>query len=367
MNWTVADHRYMARALQLAGRGLYTAHPNPRVGCVLVKEGVVVGEGWHESPGGPHAEIHALNAAGDEVRGATCYVTFEPCPHYGKTAPCVDALVAAGVSRVVASMLDPNPKVHGQGLARLADAGITVEEGLLKGEVERLNAGFVMRMRHGRPFVRCKLAMSLDGRTAPASGKSQWITSQEARTDVQRLRARSSAIVTGIGTVLADDPALTVRDTASLPPGRQPLRGVIDSKLRMPKAARMLGLPGQTLVMTTSNDLPQWEKLTASGAEVVQITERNGHVDLPSALMYLAGLEVNEVLLEAGATLSGAMLQNGLIDEIVLYVAPIFLGDAGHGLFRLPSLDTLGERVEVDVIDMRMIGRDLRLTARIAR
>ncbi|MCI0400167.1 MAG: bifunctional diaminohydroxyphosphoribosylaminopyrimidine deaminase/5-amino-6-(5-phosphoribosylamino)uracil reductase RibD [Gammaproteobacteria bacterium] len=355
----------MARALQLARRGLYTAHPNPRVGCVLVKDGNVVGQGWHEFTGGPHAEICALADAGSKARAATCYVTFEPCAHYGRTPACVESLIANDVFRVVASMLDPNPKVHGKGLARLSQAGITVDEGLLKAEAEALNAGFIMRMCHGRPFVRCKLGMSMDGRTAMPVSRRQWITSPEARMDVQRLRARSSAIVTGIGTVLADDPSLTVRDPDLLGSDRQPLRGVVDSRLRMPEGARMLRLPGRTVVMTTSDDRAKRLRLTAAGAEVVRIPSDNGQVDLPGVLTYLAGLEVNEVLLEAGATLSGAMLQKGLIDELVLYVAPTLVGDAGRGLFQLVGLGTLAERIDVNIIDMRMIGPDLRLTAHI--
>lgn len=248
--YSAADYEYMAHALQLAMRGLYTTHPNPRVGCVLVKDGQMVGEGWHEFAGGPHAEVNALKMAGNKAKGATVYLSLEPCSHQGRTPPCSQALIDAGVSRVIAAMQDPNPQVAGQGLAQLREAGIEVETGLLEAQAEALNPGFISRMRHGRPYVRHKLAMSLDGRTAMASGESKWITSDAARQDVQRMRAQSDAILTGVGTVLADDPAMTVRLEGHK---RQPMRVVVDTHLSMPTEAKILSQPGKTVVMTCSD------------------------------------------------------------------------------------------------------------------
>ena len=320
------DHRYMARAIRLAERGLYTTHPNPRVGCVLVNDGEIVGEGWHERAGGPHAERNALAAAGERARGAVAYVSLEPCCHHGRTPPCTEGLIEAGVSRVVAAMGDPNPLVAGKGLALLEQAGIEVECGLLEPQARALNPGFVKRMERGLPHVRCKLAMSLDGRTAMASGESKWITSEAARADVQRLRARSEAIVTGIGTVLADDPSLNVRMGAGELPGVegepiQPVRVVLDSRLRMPEQARMLGLPGQTLVLCIDQDPSHAVRLEGAGAVVYEVPESDDRVDLESALRYLARQEINEVLLETGPTLAGSALQAGLVDELVIYMA----------------------------------------------
>ncbi|HKJ76205.1 MAG TPA: bifunctional diaminohydroxyphosphoribosylaminopyrimidine deaminase/5-amino-6-(5-phosphoribosylamino)uracil reductase RibD [Gammaproteobacteria bacterium] len=360
-----ADHAHMARAVRLASKGLYTTDPNPRVGCVLVADGEVVGEGWHEYAGGPHAEVHALEQAGEKARDATAYVTLEPCCHHGRTGPCSDALVEAGVARVVVAAGDPNPRVSGEGLGRLQAAGIEVEEGLLRGQAEALNPGFVRRMRDGRPFVRSKLAMSLDGRTAMASGESRWITSEAARTDVHRLRARSSAIVTGIGTVLADDPSLTVR-LEDLPEPRQPLRVVLDPRLSLPESARMLSLPGRTLVVTAADDPEQQERLEAAGAEVLRLPGGPDSIDLPAMLEELGRREVNEVLLETGATLSGAMLQAGLLDEIVVYMAPLLMGDGARGLFHLPGLEEMAGRVELEIDEMRAVGRDWRITATVS-
>ncbi len=362
--FSVADHQFMARALQLAERGLYTTMPNPRVGCVLVRDGVVVGEGWHEYAGGPHAEVNALQAAGERARGATAYVTLEPCSHHGRTPPCADGLLAAGVSRVVAAMEDPNPLVAGQGMQRLAASGIEVAVGLLQPQAEQLNPGFIRRMRDGRPYVRSKLAMSVDGRTAMASGESKWITGEAARADVQRLRARSCAIVTGIGTVLADDPSLNVR--FALPGGRenQPLRVVLDPHLSMQPSARMLSLPGTTLIATACNEKGPRAALEQAGAEVVVLPYGVDAVDLDGVLQLLAERQVNEVLVETGATLSGALLRAGLLDELIIYMAPLLMGDQARGLFHLPGLDSMAQRVELEIADMRAVGRDWRITAR---
>ncbi len=383
-----SDHEYMARALRLAGRGLYTAHPNPRVGCVLVRDGKIVGEAWHRCAGEPHAEINALREAGERARGATAYVTLEPCCHTGRTPPCTEALIAAGIKRVVVAMPDPNPRVDGAGLRQLAQAGIEVTSGILQAQAETLNRGFIMRMLHQRPFVRCKLAMSLDGRTALANGKSQWITGPEARADVQRLRARSGAIMTGIGTALSDDPSLTVRaeyltsdvDTDALQAVevQQPLRVVLDSKLRMPKQARMLGLPGRTLIVTRAsadiNDTGTpavshlYKEWAAREVAVVALPGTAAGLDLAAVLQHLAmQCEINEVLLEAGPILSGALLRAGLIDELVLYIAPLLLGDDARGLFHwLPGLEDMQDRIKLEIDDLRAVGGDWRVIARVS-
>lgn len=359
------DHRYMARALQLAERGLYTTDPNPRVGCVLVKDAGVVGEGWHVRAGEGHAEVNALHVAGEQAVAATAYVTLEPCSHHGRTAPCCDALINAGVRRVVVAMQDPNPQVAGQGLARLQKAGIVVESGLMQAQAEAINPGFLMRMREGRPYVRCKLAMSLDGRTAMASGESQWITAEAARDDVHRLRARSSAIVTGIGTVLHDDPSMTVR----LPDndgqyGESPLRVVLDSQCQMPAEAKMLKQAGLTRVMTLDAGTSRADSLRNAGADVVTIAARDGKIDLAAMLRQLADDDRNEVMVEAGASLSGAMLQAGLIDEFVIYMAPMLMGDGARGLLSLPGLERMADRIDLEITDIRAVGRDWRITAK---
>jgi diaminohydroxyphosphoribosylaminopyrimidine deaminase/5-amino-6-(5-phosphoribosylamino)uracil reductase len=353
----------MARALRLAERGLLTTAPNPRVGCVLVRDGAVVGAGWHERTGGPHAEINALQQAGPRAAGATAYVTLEPCCHHGRTPPCTEALLAAGVVRVVAAMEDPNPRVAGMGLAALRDAGIDTAAGLLAAAAECLNAGFVMRMRQGRPWVRCKLAMSLDGRTAMTSGESRWITGEAARSDVQQLRARSDAIMTGIGTVLADDPSLTVRIDGMDDGFRQPLRVILDSQLRTPPDAKLLDLPGETLIVTGTVDAGNEARLTRSGVRVVPLPLQDGQLDLPAVLQYLGTLQVNEVHLEAGATLCGALMQAGLLDELVIYMAPHLMGDAARGLFALPGLEQMAQRIRLSINDIRAVGDDWRITA----
>ena len=353
-----ADSHWMARALQLAERGLHTTSPNPRVGCVLVQGDAVVGDGWHERAGEPHAEVHALRAAGSKARGATAYVTLEPCSHHGRTPPCADALIAAGVSRVVCAMQDPNPQVAGSGLARLVAAGIEVESGLMEAAARELNTGFVSRMTRGVPWVRSKIAASLDGRTALANGISQWITGEAARQDVQRWRARSCAVLTGSGTLLADDPQLNVRiDTE-----RQPLRVVLDSALRTPPAARILQ-GGKVLLFTASQDAHKRAALEARGAEVLRLADAQGRVDLHAVLRELARRGINEVLVEAGRTLNGALLRAGLVDELVLYLAPQLLGDAARGMADLGGLVRLEQKVELDWRDVRRIGNDLRITA----
>lgn len=361
MGFSASDHRYMGRALELARRGLYTTDPNPRVGCVLVRDGEVVGEGWHHQAGGPHAEVFALRAAGERARGATAYVSLEPCSHHGRTPPCSEALIAAGVARVVAAMEDPNDRVAGKGLARLREAGVAVQSGLMAEAAEALNPGFVARMRHGRPWVRCKLAASLDGRTAMASGESRWITGEAARRDVHRWRARSSAVLTGIGTALADDPRLDARMVEA---PRQPRRVVLDSTLRLPPRATLLQEGAPPLVFTCGGESAAAEALRAAGAELVEVPAAGGRMDLHAVLGELARRECNEVLVEAGAELSGALLQAGLVDELLLYLAPVLMGDAARGLFRLPGLDTMAQRLELEILDVRPVGRDWRMTAR---
>ncbi len=357
------DLKYMARALHLAERGLYTTDPNPRVGCVIVRDGEVVGEGWHERAGEPHAEILALRQAGGRARGADVYVTLEPCSHHGRTPPCADALVEAGVARVVAAMVDPNPKVSGCGLGRLREAGIETVSGVLEAQARKLNPGFIKRMETGRPLVRCKLAMSLDGRTAMASGESKWITSDQARQDVHRMRARSSAIITGVGTVLSDDPSLNVRLPELEGEVRHPIRVVLDPYLSTPPTAKMLKLPGRTLIFTATDEAGAAEPLLEAGAEVVVLNRGADRIDLPLMLDNLTTFEVNEVMLETGATLAGAMLRAGLIDELVVYMAPHIMGDSARGLFHLPGLDEMKQRISLHITDVRAVGPDWRITA----
>ncbi len=355
----------MARALQLAENGLYTTDPNPRVGCVIVNNGTIIGEGWHERAGLPHAEVLALNAAGAHARGATAYVTLEPCCHHGRTPPCTDALLDAGIARVVAAMQDPNPRVAGQGAGQLSGAGIGVEIGLLEAQARTLNPGFIQRMQHGRPYVRVKLAVSLDGRSALANGESKWISGEAARRDVQRWRARSSAVMTGIGTVLADDPSLTVR-TDELA-GRQPLRVVVDSGLRLPNGAKLLIQPGAVLVATASDDTERSSALRVAGAEIAVVRGADGHVDLAALLVELARREINELLVEAGARLSGALLHAGLVDELIVYLAPHVLGAGARGMFEIPSLTQMSARVPLAISDVRAVGADWRITAKLVK
>jgi diaminohydroxyphosphoribosylaminopyrimidine deaminase/5-amino-6-(5-phosphoribosylamino)uracil reductase len=367
--FTGEDHRFMAHAMRLAERGMYTTDPNPRVGCVLVRDGRQVGEGWHRKAGEPHAERLALAQAGADARGATAYVTLEPCAHHGRTPPCADALIAAGVTRVIAAMRDPNPLVAGKGLAKLNEAGVETRVGLLEADATALNPGFLQRMRHGRPYLRCKLAMSLDGRTAMGSGESQWITGEEARRDVQLLRARSSAILTGVGTVLADDPSLNVRLMAQGLAGverdddlRQPLRVVLDTRLRTGPRARMLRLPGDTLIICGDGAPVETEyELRGAGADVARLPQLGGRLDLAKVMGLLADRGINELLVETGPTLAGNLLQAGLVDELVVYVAPHLMGHAARGLVCLPGLERMDQRIELALRAVRQVGRDLRL------
>jgi diaminohydroxyphosphoribosylaminopyrimidine deaminase/5-amino-6-(5-phosphoribosylamino)uracil reductase len=362
--FSAQDSAWMAQALRLAERGLYSTSPNPRVGCVLVRDGDIVGEGWHERAGEPHAEAHALRAAGEAARGATAYVTLEPCSHHGRTPPCADALVEAGVARAVVAGQDPNPTVAGAGIARLRAAGIAVECGLMETEARELNAGFFARMTRGTPWLRSKIAMSLDGRTALGNGKSQWITGDAARQDVQHWRARSCAVLTGIGTVLADDARLNVRGIES---SRQPLRVVLDSQLRIPPDARVLYGGGGALIYTASEDGGKSTVLRDLGAEVVMLSGAAGRVDMVAVLRDLAQRGCNEVLVEAGSTLNGALLGAGLVDELLLYVAPQLLGDAARGVAQLGELTSLAQRTGLKWQDVRQVGNDLRILAKVEK
>jgi diaminohydroxyphosphoribosylaminopyrimidine deaminase/5-amino-6-(5-phosphoribosylamino)uracil reductase len=355
------EHAAMLRALELAARGLATTQPNPRVGCVIVREGRIVGEGWHERAGEAHAEVMALRAAGPTATGATAYVTLEPCSHFGRTPPCADALIAARVACVVFAIEDPNPKVGGGGARRLREAGITVRIGLLAAEAEELNSGYLSRMRRGRPWVRVKLAMSVDGRTALANGVSRWITGAAARADVQQWRARSSAVLTGIGTILADDPRLDVRLAGV---GRQPLRVILDSRLRTPPAARVLGAPGTALLFTAIDDAARRVALEQQGARIECLSD--SQLDLNKILVRLGELEMNEVLVEAGPTLAGAFVSAGLADELLLYVAPVLLGPQARALVDLPELKDLDAAQRFTLRDTAPIGGDLRLRLRAA-
>ncbi len=358
------DHHHMVRALELARLGMYSTPPNPAVGCVLVRWGQVVGEGYHHRAGEPHAEVIALEEAGAAARGATAYVTLEPCSHHGRTPPCTEALIAAAVRRVVVAMRDPNPRVDGSGLARLEQAGILTAHGLLAGEAAEINRGFVRRMRSGRPWVTLKLGASLDGRTALADGTSKWITGERARADVQRLRARSSAIITGSGTVLADDPMLTVRDPAIDMRGRRPLRVVLDSQLRTPAGAQVLSFSSSTLILTRDAAKPAAVELREAGVQVASVRASPQGLDLEAVIERLAELECNEVLVEAGPTLAGEFVRLGLVDEIVVYMAPVVLGDSARSLFNLPLLSRMCDRCEFEWRDVARVGEDLRLTLR---
>ena len=370
------DRWAMQRALELAARGLETTDPNPRVGCVIVRGEEVVGEGWHERAGEAHAEIAALSAAGEGAAGASVYVTLEPCSHHGQTPPCVEALIAARVARVVYAATDPNPLVNGQGAEALAAAGVAVEGGLLEQEALELNHGFVKRMRYGRPWVRLKLAMTLDGRTALARGESRWITGEAARADVQYWRARSSAILTGVGTVIADDPRLDVRHPAQGEGAaqgeeeegtRQPLRVVLDSHLRTPPGARLLAGGGEVLILTAQDSLKDVQsgmRLTQKGARLESAPEDDNRLSLDAVLGRLAELEVNELQVEAGPTLAGELVRQSLVDELLLYVSMRVLGNRARPLLALPEPATLEEAYGFDLIDTRTLGDDLRLWLR---
>ncbi|HVK54299.1 MAG TPA: bifunctional diaminohydroxyphosphoribosylaminopyrimidine deaminase/5-amino-6-(5-phosphoribosylamino)uracil reductase RibD [Burkholderiales bacterium] len=356
----MSDNAFMARALRLAAKGLHTTSPNPRVGCVIVKQGQIIGEGWHERAGQSHAEVIALQAAGANAKGATAYVTLEPCSHFGKTPPCADALIGAGINRVVAAMTDPNPLVSGRGLEKLRAASVEVDVGILADQARELNIGFVSRMERGRPWVRTKLAASLDGKTALMNGASQWITGEDARRDGHRWRARSCAMLTGIGTVLGDDPRLTVHMVNT---SRQPVRIVVDSRLDIPLSAQILQGAG-TIVATISSDELKAQQLRDAGAEILHLPAWEDKVDLSAVMRELTLRGINEVTVEAGAKLNASLLQAGLVDEIVLYQAPVLLGDAARGLFALPEMLALSEKVELRIHDVRMIGQNVRIIAR---
>ena len=359
-----SDELFMARAFELAKRGRFTTMPNPNVGCVLVKEGEIVGEGYHYRAGEPHAEIHALRMAGEKARGATAYVTLEPCSHHGRTPPCCDALIAAGVTRVVAAMQDPNPQVAGRGLYRLQQAGIDISHGLMMAEAEAINRGFLKRMRTGFPYLQLKLGASLDGRTAMASGESQWITSPQARRDVQRMRAQSAAILSSSATVLADDPALTVRwdeldeSTHSLfdePQTRQPVRIIIDSQNRVTPQHKIIQQPGQTWLARCGADTQSWP----DDVEQLIIAPHQGHLDLVVLMMQLGKRQINSIWVEAGPQLGGALLQAGLVDELIVYLAPKLLGSDARGLCALPGLEKLADAPEFAFSQIRQVGPDL--------
>ena len=366
MNDLDTDHFYMARAIQLAEKGLYSTQPNPRVGCVIVRDGQIVGEGYHRKAGGPHAEIYALRQAAEKAKGATVYVSLEPCSHQGKTPPCADALIDAGVKRVLCAMQDPNPQVSGQGLEKLRKAGIEVVSGILLAQAQALNPGFIKRMQTGLPYVRVKLAMSLDGRTAMASGESKWITGESARADVQRLRARSSVILTGSATVLADDPSMNVRVSADdlgteIDPV-QPLRAVIDSQLKVSPHSQIFNLPGNSCVFTCEENNADKGFRKEQLVVVKESASQAGKVDLLAVFEYLAQQQSNEVHIEAGSQLCGALLNENLVDEIIVYMAPHIMGDSARGLFHLPNIVKMQQRIDVEIKDIRAIGADWRMT-----
>ena len=374
MNISLKDqdhHRFMTRALALARRGLYTATPNPRVGCVIVRDGVVVGEGWHERAGEPHAEVHALRAAGERARGATVYVTLEPCSHEGRTPPCCEALIAAGVARVIAAMQDPNPLVAGKGFAMLRASNIAVESELMTQEAGELNIGFVSRMTRGRPWVRLKIAASLDGKTALLNGQSQWITSAEARRDGHAWRAQACAILTGIGTVIDDNPRLTVREVET---PRQPLRVVVDSRLQTSPHAHVVGEGTLIAVAEQAADPAQLQAFADKGAEIIVLPNAAGKVELSDLLLELGRRGVNELHVEAGFKLNGSLMHEGLVDELLVYLAPSVLGDAAQGMFNLPALSSLASLASLAAlpaqrtlkfVDVRQIGPDIRILARV--
>ncbi len=356
-----ADHVYMSQALQLAEKGLYSTTPNPRVGCVIVRDGQVVGSGWHVSAGEPHAEINALNVARTAAQGATVYLTLEPCSHFGNTPPCAEALIKAKVAKVVTAMQDPNPLVKGSGLSLLRKSKIKVQNGLMKTSAEELNIGFVTRMKKNRPWVRMKIAASLDGKTALNNGKSQWITGEAARCDGHRFRARSCAVLTGIGTVLKDDPQLSVRLVQT---PRQPLKVIVDSQLKTPINAKILR-GDSVLIFTAGTNEKKIAALSKAGARPVMLPDDNGNVELEKMMQTLAALEINEVLVEAGNRLNSSLINARLVDELVIYLAPHLIGDDALGMLNLPELTSLSEKYKLKIMDLRMIGQDIRIIARV--
>ena len=365
MSFTAFDHECMSKALRLAARGLVSTHPNPRVGCVISRNGRIVGSGWHQKTGAAHAEVNALAEAGEQATGATAYVTLEPCSHSGRTPPCVVALINSNIKRVVCAIEDPFSRVDGSGIQQLRQAGIEVDCGLMAAEAEDLNSGFLTRMRKGRPWVRIKLAQSTDGHIALANGSSQWISGVAAREDVQRWRARADAILTGVGTVLADNPSLNLHgsdsstENARQPLPRQPLRVIVDSHFRTPAAAKLLSMDGEVLVAGLDNIIAT--ALSATKAECIVLPSNNGRVDLKSLLMLLGEREINEVQVEAGAALCGGLLEQQLVDEILIYQAPILMGGGAMSPFAAPRLDKMDHRIHLEYLDVRRIGADLRL------
>jgi diaminohydroxyphosphoribosylaminopyrimidine deaminase / 5-amino-6-(5-phosphoribosylamino)uracil reductase len=362
--FSAADHQYMTRALQLAEQGLYSSMPNPRVGCVIVKDGQIVGEGAHLKAGQPHAEVFALQQAGSQTKGATAYVTLEPCSHTGRTPPCSQALIDAGISKVIAAMQDPNPLVAGSGLAYLHANNIEVASGLMQAQAVALNPGFISRMTRNTPFIRSKIAASLDGKTALNNGQSQWITSEPARLDVQHWRARSCAILTGSGTILSDNPSMTVRD---IPIEKQPLRVIIDSQLQTPIDAKILA-GGNVLIAFAQDADNKSAALLGAGAELLCIPNTDGKVCLNTLLSHLASREINEVLVEGGEGLNGALLAQNLpeilIDELIIYYAPKLMGSAGKGMFDMPEFTQMSQAIDLQILDVRHIGNDIRLRAK---
>jgi diaminohydroxyphosphoribosylaminopyrimidine deaminase/5-amino-6-(5-phosphoribosylamino)uracil reductase len=363
MTFTSDDKHFMARALELAERGRYSSKPNPSVGCVIVLAGQIVGEGWHEKAGEPHAEVNALRQAGVSANNATAYVTLEPCSHYGRTPPCADALIKASITRVVVAMQDPNPLVAGKGLAKLRDAGMTVETGLLKAQAEELNKDYCHKMKHGKPHIISKVAMSLDGKTAMASGESKWITGPLARQDVHLLRAQSDALLTGVGTILADDPQLTARDGLDESQVSQPRIIVVDSKLQTPLDAAILSGEVNTTILTCSTDSNRAKALRKAGCRVdVLPADKKGHVDLREVQKWLSAQAINSVLIEAGAVLNGACINTGMIDELIVYIAPSVLGSGARAAFAMPDLTHLADRIQLNLMSMDTIGGDIKLS-----
>jgi diaminohydroxyphosphoribosylaminopyrimidine deaminase/5-amino-6-(5-phosphoribosylamino)uracil reductase len=365
-NSLMSDETWMAEAIALARRGLYTTTPNPRVGCVILdKNGNKVGEGAHLKAGEPHAEVHALRQAGEQTRGGTAYVTLEPCSHYGRTPPCADALIAAGIGKVVVANLDPNPSVDGTGIDRLQDNGVEVVTGVLEREASVLNRGFFKRMRTKRPYVRVKMAASIDGRTALSNGKSKWITGPDARKDVQRFRAMSCAVVTGSGTVIDDNPSLLVREQqselADYPDFalRQPLRVILDGERPLPVSHQIFNDQQQTLVLTTKN---YKNAGFDESVEVVEMPTSSPRIDLATTLDFLGQRQCNEIWVEAGSTLAGAFLEQSLVDELIVYIAPKLIGNTGLPLLKLPQYEDLSQVPHLELQETLQIGSDLRLT-----
>ena len=362
--FSASDYEYMSHALRLAEKGLFTTSPNPRVGCVIVNDGKIVGTGWHERAGEAHAEINALREAGDLARGATVYVTLEPCSHHGHTPPCTNALIQAEVCKVIMAMNDPNPYVNGRGKKQLQEAGIQIQAGLLANEAEQMNIGFITRMRHGYPWVRAKVAVSLDGRTALKNGKSQWITSEAARWDSHKWRARSCAILTGIGSARKDDSQLTVRYIET---PRQPKRVVVDSRLEISLQAKLLQNADTTWIFTAQPDKEKINRLEDIGAHVIVLPDLIGKVDLKAMMTKLAESGINELLVEAGPILNGALVTAGLVDEIIFYFAPSLLGNSAQAMLILPEITDLSEKYDLQITDIREIGTDIRLITRILK